>query len=444
MQSARIAWRNITRQKKRTGLLGGAIAFGVLVIVLMGSFTTGVLENVRDNFTGIFGGHIYVSGEELSPTDRILRKIGDTESLEDALQSIHGEVSSVQVRSRSRGDVIFASVRESISIEGVDWDSESRLWDDLSITEGERELLSRDNAVVLPESVADSLGVQIGENVLFSLSSITGQANVGEFTVAGVYPDNQDFNISGGYAGLPYLNSLLGLEVDQYQFLNITLTDLDGTDEAAGRLLDELARLAPIKIEEGTEEETNRSRMIAMFGGVVSTLAADEEAWDGTRFSITTLNDIMEPVLSLVQVLDLIRMGLFTLLLIITMVGLLNTFRMILIERTQEIGTMRAIGMQRKGIRNIFLFEALFLALAGALAGLALAGLLMGILGNVSIGGESMLQLFTANGRFAFPFRVDDVATTVFLLAGITVVSAFLPARKAAKLKPADALRATY
>jgi putative ABC transport system permease protein len=444
MQSVRIAWRNITRQKKRTALLGGAIAFGVLVIILIGSFTTGVLENVRDNFTGIFGGHIYISGEELSPTGRILGQIGDTEALEEALQSIEGEISSVQLRSRSRGDVIFASVRESIRIEGVDWNGESRLWEDLGIEEGERDLLYRENAIILPESVADSLGVQIGETVLFSMSSLTGQANVGEFVVAGVYPDNQAFNISGGYTGLPYLNSLLGLSSEEYQFLNVTLAGLEEIDQLADRLLDELALLAPVEIEDGAEEETNRGRMLAMFGGGFSTLAEDEEAWEGTRFSISTLNDMMEPVFTLVQILDLIRTGLFALLLIITMVGLLNTFRMILIERTQEIGTMRAIGMQRGGVRNIFLFEALFLALAGAVAGLVAAGLLMGILGNIPIGGESVLQLFTANGRFAFPFRVADVAATVLVLAGITVLSAFLPARKAAKLKPADALRANY
>ena len=77
MQSAKIAFRNVTRQKKRMVLLGGAIAFGVLIIILIGSFTSGVLENVRENFTGIFGGHIYVSGEELSSTERILSRIGD-------------------------------------------------------------------------------------------------------------------------------------------------------------------------------------------------------------------------------------------------------------------------------------------------------------------------------------------------------------------------------
>ena len=153
---------------------------------------------------------------------------------------------------------------------------------------------------------------------------------------------------------------------------------------------------------------------------------------------------MMDPLLSLVRIIDAISIGLFAVLLLITMVGLLNTFRMVLIERTQEIGTMRAIGMQRGSVRNIFLFEALFLALAGAAAGLIISLIFMGILGNVQVGQENMLQFFTRNGEFSFPIVVTDVITTILILAGATVFSAWLPARKAARLEPADALRATY
>ncbi|MQY77227.1 MAG: FtsX-like permease family protein [Spirochaeta sp.] len=60
----------------------------------------------------------------------------------------------------------------------------------------------------------------------------------------------------------------------------------------------------------------------------------------------------------------------FILLLVITMVGITNTFRMIMLERTREIGTMRALGMQRGSVRNIFLSEALFIAIGALYAGL--------------------------------------------------------------------------
>ena len=448
MQSVKIAFRNITRQKKRTVLLGGAIAFGVLIIILIGSFTTGVLENVRENFTGIFGGHIYVSGEELSSTERILSRIGDREILDSAISAIEDKISDVHVRSSGSGDAIFGSRQEPLNLQGVEWETESELWDDLGVVRGKKSMLSGENAIILPESAALSLGVEIGETILFKLSTITGQINVGELSVAGVYPGNQSFNITGAYTGLSYLNSLIGLKQDEFQILNITLLDLEQIDSAAETLYREiklLGEVEPLESDsEGSEGNGPPRRMMNMMGGFVSTLADDEEAWEGTKFYLSTLNDMMDPLLSLVRILDAIRISLFAVLLLITMVGLLNTFRMVLIERTQEIGTMRAIGMQRSSVRNIFLFEALFLALAGAAAGLIIALILMGVLGNVQVGQENMLQLFTKNGEFAFPIVVIDVITTILILAGVTIFSAWLPARKAARLKPADALRATY
>jgi len=445
MQSARIAIRNIARQKKRTILLGGAIAFGVLTIILIGSFTSGVLENVRENFTGIFGGHIYISGQELSPTERILSRIGDTEILDKELASFEEDIAGIHVRSRARGDAIFGSRQESISLEGVDWQAEPTLWDDLGIIEGDPGLLSQEDFIILPESVASALDVEVGEAVLFRLNTVSGQANVGEFTLAGLYRNNQSFNISGGYADLSFLNSLIGLEADEFQFLNITLHELGRIDAVAGALYRQLQLAGEVEPRgDEAENEGMRGGMMSLMGGGAASLADDEEPWEGTKFTITTLNDMMDPILSLVRVLDLIRTGLFVILLLITMVGLLNTFRMILIERTQEIGTMRAIGMQRIGVRNIFLWEALFLALFGAVAGLLIALGLMGTLSSIHLNTDNVLQLFTRNGQFAFPFVWDDVATTVLLLSGITLISAWLPARKAAKLKPADALRISY
>ena len=63
------------------------------------------------------------------------------------------------------------------------------------------------------------------------------------------------------------------------------------------------------------------------------------EPWEGIKYQVTTINQIMEPVEAAVSVLRTIGLAIFTILLVITAVGITNTFRMILIERTKEIGT---------------------------------------------------------------------------------------------------------
>jgi putative ABC transport system permease protein len=442
MQSARIAFRNIARQKKRSALLGGAIAFGVLVIVVMSSFTAGLLESVQGNLGGIFGGHIYVRGEELSASGRILERIGNQDALKGALSAVEQSVASSRVRSKARGDLIFGSKQESINVQGVDWQAEAALWEDLAISKGERSGISPDS-VILPEEVAAALGVETGETVLFRVATITGQANVGELTVAAVYREQEGFSIATAFTGAPHLNGLLGLAPQEYQSLNITVRNMEEMDQVADALHERLSSVAVVEPRAsggGSDNAAGHRRLMTAMGGFGSSLAKDEKRWEGTRFTVTTLNDVMAPILSLVQALNMIRVGLFGVLLAIIMVGLLNSFRMVLIERTQEIGTMRAIGMQRAGVRNAFVLEALFLALMGALAGLVAGLVIMAGLGSIDI--ARSFQVFTRDGRFAFPFVAKDVSAIVVILAVCTLLAAWIPAHKASRLRPADALRA--
>jgi putative ABC transport system permease protein len=208
---------------------------------------------------------------------------------------------------------------------------------------------------------------------------------------------------------------------------NVRCSPAAARDAAADRLQREITLLGgTVAPREGTAVGlAGLQRELRGMGGSV---AKGDASWAGTRFSITTLNGMMEPLPSLATTLDLVRLGLFALLLAIILVELLNSFRMILVERTREIGTMRALGMQRSGVRNTLLLEALFLALAGALAGLLFALVLMGFLGELRFGGWNALEVFTRRGRFSFPFVPEDVAVTMLLLSGSTLLAAWLPA----------------
>ena len=153
---------------------------------------------------------------------------------------------------------------------------------------------------------------------------------------------------------------------------------------------------------------------------------------------------MMATVTNMVNILNTVSYVIFAVLMLITMVGLLNTFRMVLIERTEEIGTMRAIGMQRSDVRNIFLSEALVLAVGGALLGLIVALLLSAGISIVPFSADSPLQLFLSDNRFAFPVVPANIVSTLIIIILVTLGSAYMPARRAAKLDPAVALRATY
>jgi len=102
---------------------------------------------------------------------------------------------------------------------------------------------------------------------------------------------------------------------------------------------------------------------------------------------------------------------------------------------------MRALGMQRGEVRNLFILEALFLALGGAVAGIALAALVMGGLSLIDWGMDTPMFLLLKNGHMSFRVPPVQLIGNILLISILTVLAAFMPARKAAKLTPAEALR---
>ena len=442
----KVAVRNTRRQLKRSVLLGGAIAFGLLVITLVNAFTAGISANVRESFSYAFGGHIFVDGSAVSDSGRVIGRIDDDTALRRLLETAELPVVSVHRRSRTFAALIFGSKQASERIDGVDFAAESDLAKGLQITSGGLEGLADENAIILSSAAADRLGVQVGETVLIRLVTVTGQHNVGELRIAAIAEDVGSFGLSTSYVNLRYLNALLGLRPDEYQLLNLFLADMRTIDSVAERVYQGLQEQGvlverPLAAALGNMDEMSAEGQEAFgrlfgfsFGG------ASSERWTGTKYSVTTLNELLQPVQATLTVLDTIAMVIFLILLVITMVGITNTFRMVLIERTREIGTMRAFGMQRKTVRRIFLTEAAVIALGGGVAGIALAGIAAAILGRVSFAHVDGLQFFLHNGHFSLPLRPGSVVTNLLILVGMSLLAAYMPARAAARLEPVKAL----
>jgi len=457
MTTLRMALRNVARQKKRSILLGGAIAFGVLIITLVQSFTGGLINTANSRVTEMLGGHIYVSGQEVSESGRLVSVIREQDPLDAGLALIEQKTDSIKFRSAAFGEMIFVSKVSTVSIEGVDWSNEPSLIESLELVDGDISAIENPATVIIPEPMAADLGVHVGETVLVRLNSITGQQSVGEFVVGALLRDAGLLGMESAYADKAYLNSLVGMTSDQYQQVVVGVTDTITIENLATTVEEYLASVGKIAEEETSifgdaaegmgpagDSSSSGPSMMGGMSGILSLNVAEEERWEGTRFTVTTINDVMEPVMTIVNILNQVSLGLFVLLLVITMVGLLNTFRMIVIERTREIGTIRAVGMQRRQVRNLFLTEAVILALGGALAGLVLAFIAGGVVSLIPITSDTPIVMFLDGNSFSFPINIPGILGTLAILTVITLVSAYMPARKAALMKPADALRTNY
>jgi len=433
MQTAMLAFRNLSRQKRRSVLLGGAIAFGVMIVTLIDGFAGAFVDNVSENFSNLLAGHVFVEGVEKSPKGRDLEIIRDDLALREAAEAAGIEAMYVSRRSGLQGSFKFAGRTATLRVQGVDFAAETFLAERLALASGSLENLPRDG-IVIPEPIADKLGVVIGDRLLVTTRTYSGQQNVGEFAVAAVIKDPGILGSVSAYAGRDYVNELLDLAPDEYQALSFYLPSLKGMDEAGDRLHAEVSsRLQAFERKAPGAEGENP--ILAMMRG------EDEETWTGVKYRVTTLNDALAQVQQIVDVLDTASLVILLVLFLIIMVGITNTFRIIMYERIREIGTMRAVGMQRGQVRGLFLYEALFLALGGAVAGLAVASLVMLGVGLIDFGLDSPLFLILRNGHMSFRLDWARVAGKVAIVAFLTLAAAFFPARSAAKLDPAVALR---
>ena len=442
----RIAFRNTGRQKKRTVLLAGAIAFGVLVVTVLNGFTGGVSRNIERALTNLIGGHVYVSGTELTESRLIVNVIraaeGSGAPLAAAVAEVEGRIAEVNRRSRALGTLIFGSRQANQFIEGVDWHGEPDFFPSLSLTGGALPGAQQRNALILPQATAERLRVEVGDQVLARVATVTGQQNVGEFVLAATIEDSGFTAFSSAFVRLDYLGELIGTGAGEFQFLHLYLRD----PRQAGSVAEVLRARLPTAPEEERGREAAGGPppgVSGAFGAGVSRLAAGEEPWQGTRYEITTIDDVMAQASDLFRVLDIVSLVVFLILLTITMVGVVNTFRMVLLERIREIGTMRAVGMQRGTVRAIFLMEAGFIGLLGALAGLVLAAVAMLVLSRLTLDTDTPLQFFLDDGRLTFAVPALSIFANVAILLALSLLAALIPARRAAGMDPAAALRSS-
>jgi putative ABC transport system permease protein len=164
----------------------------------------------------------------------------------------------------------------------------------------------------------------------------------------------------------------------------------------------------------------------------------------GTTFyrvaTITELSGQMGAVLGSVQ---WIGITIFLIMLVLVAAGITNTYRMVLMERTKEIGMLRCIGFRRADIFRIFIYEAGLIAIAGSLAGI-IASLPVGMLIHlVPFNPSGSLGSALARGRLTFAPRLLSLAAICLAVIAASVFAVFGPARKASKLQPVEALRTT-
>jgi len=153
----------------------------------------------------------------------------------------------------------------------------------------------------------------------------------------------------------------------------------------------------------------------------------------------TTMTSILKTVQNIIGILQLVLVGIASIALVVASIGIMNTMLTSVMERTREIGIMKAIGATTRDIMSIFIIEGVLMSGVGGIIGIILgvfgSQALTLILGSfMSMGGGSSLQLVPI-----ITITSVVLAITVSLIVGI--LSSLYPAWKAARMSPIEAVR---
>ena len=427
----RIALRNVARNKRRSLLSGSAIVVATLSVVLMFSVLGGMLGDLVATTLTYDSGHArirhaeYARYETLSPVHLAVTGAG---ALGQRLQELP-QVTGVLPRVRFAGAIYREERNHGAFGLGLDFareiavarerlpqmsggagtatlDEFARAWQ-LAVhggslpRAGERELL-------ISAALAEELGLAVGDKLTILTRTALLSTQAWTFTVSGVvgYP-------IGGMRRL----LLAPLDVVQ-RFLNLSAGD--GVTE--------------ILLYTGSEEEVP-----------ALTAALAQEVPEGDPGLAVQAWSETNPLFSMMQVATRIYdlIALFFFLLATTVI--VNTTMMVVFERMKEIGTIAALGMTGAQISRLFFLEALFIGMAAALAGVALGCAIVLPLSQVGLDYSAAMEGVELNMSDVLYPRLSARSTLLVFCYSIavTAAAAYWPARKAARLHPVEALRAT-
>ena len=163
-----------------------------------------------------------------------------------------------------------------------------------------------------------------------------------------------------------------------------------------------------------------------------------EEVRDSLKdagYSSMTSKDVQSMIFTFVNILQTIVMGFGILALVVSVFGIINTMYISVLERTQQIGLMKALGASKRDIGRLFRYEAAWVGFLGGMIGV------LGAWGVGTLANPAISKALGLGKHDLLIFQPLDAVVVVLSLMLVAIVAGWLPSRKAAKLDPIEALR---
>jgi len=404
---AKLAWRNIWRNLRRTLITLSAVTFGLASVILFMGFTDGFHTQWLANYVRAYTGHIQVHAAGYHDDPELTNAIQDPGRAMSIIKTAEG-VEQATTHIETEGLASTAESSAGVLIRGIDPESEDRITHVRErLIRGEY-LSPGDKGALIGHKLSKKLDAGVGDKIVLMTQDSMGTLSAELFRVRGVFK-----------MGAIDLDSSLVL-ITQEQAAGFTA--LDGRATEIIVILKDPARVGATA---------------ASLKGSLGPLGLEVFEWQ----------EIMPALQEMIELDDIFMYIILLIVLVVVAFGILNTMLMSIMERTRELGIMMALGTRPASIVALVLAEAFFIGAMGIIAGSAL-----GVAGNMvfSIRGIDLSKWAGAMEFFAAvdPVVYPETNGSVLVWAGFVVfltafLSAIYPAVKASRLKPVEAIHFT-
>jgi len=398
-----LAYKNIKERMSRSILTLLGIAIGIMAIIsLMGigegmnvavegelsSLSDTIIVNVGEGFSIFSAGQLDDTGEYLTERD-----ITDLERI-PGVKEVNTQLTGIASLSFN-GD----SNSVFVTVTGMDIESMNLQYESSDLSEGTLLEVGDQSKIIIGYDVAHDYfdnDISVGSRV-----KINGK----KFFVNGIFSQQ-------GFGGVSTNDDLVLLTSGDFK-------KATGESNIFG------ATVSVLNVNEVESIALEIERVI------------NENHGDEDFASATSMSSILDSIQSIMGILQTVLIAIASIALIVASIGIMNTMLTSVMERTREIGIMKAIGATNKDVMSIFIIEGLLLSLVGGAS-----GVILGILGSQGV--SAVLSNMGAGGggmplEPVITFTAIALGLSVSMIVGI--LSSLYPAWKAAKMSPIEAVR---